>query len=169
MPLLILIISTLFACGAKQKTRSDDVKMHTPPEDDSFTLPNGPPVLVAEPIEKQVVAVSDVKAEGPLLAKAELDAFIKQGPPYALSQVTVEPEKKGNTMVGYKIIDMTTNARTRLDPHLVAGDVITHINGIKLKTPDDYFEAWKSLNGAKAIRVDYVRGGVATNLVWVVQ
>lgn len=162
---VVLLTLLLVACGAQKKTQKDE-KLHSPPEDDTVVMPDGPPIIY----EKSDTKIEyTVEADGVAVTKSDLDSFIAQGPPYALSVVTVEPFKEGKKMVGFQIVDLTQNAEARLKPHLVRGDVITHINGLKLRTPDDYFEAWKTLTDAQSIRVDFVRDGEAQNVVWMVK
>lgn len=164
---LVVALSFAVGCGAKQK-KDEEVKLHTPPEDSAVALPEGPPILLEKSRleNKNVENVSKEKAHGISLSRADLDEFVALGPPFALSVVTVEPSKRNGKMFGYKIVDLTKDAETQLKPHLVRGDVITHINGLKLLTPDDYFAAWKTLASTSTVRIDFVRDTKPTHVIW---
>jgi type II secretory pathway component PulC len=47
---------------------------------------------------------------------------------------------------------------------LRAGDVVTHINGFPIEHPEEALEAFKSLDVASELRVEYEREGVPHEL-----
>jgi S1-C subfamily serine protease len=99
----------------------------------------------------------------------ELDSFLDRGPSYALTLVEVEPSRADGAFQGFEIVSMAEPANRFVSPHLTKGDVITHINGVRLEKPDDYLAAWKQLDEVSTIRVDFIRDGASEHATWQVQ
>lgn len=88
------------------------------------------------------------------------------GPSLVLQHVHTEPAHESDGFVGFEIVEITPHAEQYISPRLQPGDIITHINLVRLKMPDDYMEAWKTLNEAEEIRIDIVRDGESKDVIW---
>lgn len=164
----LVVAST--ACGA-QKPKADE-KLGEPPEDSKVAMPQGAPVVREEPTnpQEQPAEEAEPPAEGQaFVEQAELDEFIDRGPSYILTIVTVEPVHRNSQFQGYQITDVTRGAREFMTPQLRVGDIVTHVNGVRLLRPEDYMQAWRSLDKVGTIRVDFVRQNENMSAVWVVR
>ena len=81
----------------------------------------------------------------------------------------VEPHRINGSFAGFEIVALHPSAKRFVDPALTVGDVITHINGVRMKKPDDYLAAWKLLDDVDAVRIDFLRDGVEEQAVWRVE
>ncbi len=151
----------------------------SPEEDTPKQLPEGPEVDVgsaAEDARQQQAAGEPEQAEGAdpadsgaTVSRAQVDSFIDKGPPFALTMVRVKPSRDAGKFQGFEIVDLKPQAAEVVNPQLVAGDVITHINGVRLEKPDDYLNAWKLLGEVTKIRVDFIRDGESQHATWRIQ
>ncbi len=162
----LLFISFLLlslSCGGTQKRAQSDVPMHQPPTDDSVIMPKGAPMVARD------IATLAVAEDGALMiSKKDFNRFIDKGPGFAFTLFELEPKKKGTEMVGYEIKQIGSSARPYVADALLVDDVVTHLNGMPIGTPEKYFEAWKSLGTSSKIRIDFSRADVAQHLIWVV-
>ena len=110
-----------------------------------------------------------VQAEGAVVTRTDLDALLDRGPAYALGQVRVKASKAGGKFRGFEIVSLTPQAQSAVASQLQVGDVITHLNGVRLQKPGDYMDAWKGLKKVRAIRIDYLRKDQAQSARWNVQ
>ena len=95
--------------------------------------------------------------------------FLDRGPSYVLTLVEVEPETEASKLIGYRLATLSPTATKFAADKLTAGDVVTHVNGVRLVKPDDLMNAWKAVRNSTEIRVDFLRNGQAQNAVWKVQ
>jgi type II secretory pathway component PulC len=112
---------------------------------------------------------SSAESGQPVISRTELETFLSRGPAYAFSQVDTEPHHAAGDFVGFQVVDVTAEAHQYIAPHLRVGDVITHVNGVRLKRPDDYLQAWRGLGEAGSIRIDFLREGEPTHVTWSVR
>ncbi len=167
--------------GATSSTAStegaDDEVMYAPPEDadQPIKVPRGAPVLeeYAEPTSDVTPAPPQDAAPGEppptSISRTRLDQLLEFGPAWGLSQVVVSPKRVDGAFQGFEITDFSPEAREVMSPPLQEGDVITHLNGVRLQTPTDYDEAWKLSRTVSTIRIDYMRDGDAVYTEWDVQ
>lgn len=168
--LLIVATLTLTACGGSQDKA--DQKLSDPPTDaQPYEAPKGPEI-VADSIRPSTTreveqGVSSESAD--IVAKADVEAFRRKGPSYALTQVVVDPVHGGSGFEGYKLLSATASVTSFLAPQLQVGDVITHLNGIKIERPDDYLQAWNRLADAEVLSIDFLRDGQKMAAQWQVK
>ncbi len=163
---LLLAVSLAAGCASSAAPKDDtqDTILYTPPADASMPpVPRGAPVLAqALPPEPPLPAPGT-------LTRAELEALHQAGPGFALAQVQVRPvTDEDGALVGYAIASFSEGAARRLTPILAIGDVITHMNGIRIRRPEDYFAAWTGLQGASTITLSYLRGEAPMTSTWIV-
>ena len=91
------------------------------------------------------------------LRRSQIKRTIGRGLGYFLQEVSVEdyPVMTGNKFRGFKIKEITGNWGVDLRP----GDVVTRVNGMSIEHPEDADAALRSLEKAKALRVDFDRDG----------
>lgn len=160
--------------GAPEREGPQEV-MYSPPEDDEPPqIPKGAPVL-EEYARPTSTAQPDPPAEASssgqegTIERQTLEAILEQGPAWGLAQVQVEPARQGGRFAGFVIRSFSPAAAQAISPPLEVGDVITHINGVRIERPDDYMEAWKLARSVPALRVDYVRDEQQSYSTWRVQ
>jgi hypothetical protein len=104
----------------------------------------------------------EAKPEGEVVIdRAALEVVLRQGPPWVLERVPIEPELEGEKFIGWRVRELPREWE-RVD--LVPGDVITSVNGMPVETPDQLWEAWTTLTVASELRIAYVREGEAKEL-----
>lgn len=178
-----LLIATVF-CGATialsgcatgaNQAESDDTEVGQPPAEgeadrEPANPPKGPSVDMSDGGEgepEQEQAATPPSEDAPTVTPAEIETFMEKGPPYALTVTRVEPHRINGAFAGFEIIAMHPSAKRFVDPELAVGDVVTHINGVRMKKPDDYLAAWKLLDDVDAIRIKYTRDGEQREAVW---
>lgn len=167
--LLVGMVLTL-AAGCAKKAHQVDDKLNDPPAETAVApLPDGPPIVHTAPANDVAPAdVSDDAADA-TVTRAQVEAFRNRGPAYVLTVVQVEPVHAQQGFVGFQISEVTAAAQTFMTPQLQVGDVVTHINGVRLMRPDDLMEAWRSLDNAQSIRVDFSRSGEPLHAQWAVK
>ncbi|QDG49756.1 hypothetical protein FIV42_03090 [Persicimonas caeni] len=147
-------------------------------EDTPKPLPKGPEVQLGsaqtDGEQKAEEAVGgddgeDAAEAGAVVSRAELDRFIDKGPPFALTMVKVSPSRADGKFQGFEITAMKRSAAEAVAPQLVPGDIVTHINGVRMEKPDDYLNAWKLLGEVSKVRIDFIRDGEAKHAIWRVQ
>lgn len=170
----MLILVTLFglaACsGGQAKKDPPPTDVGDPPADDRVAMPKG--AAVVSPADDVVAApaAEDGETSGEaVVERGELKSFLDKGPSYVLTIVTVEPVHGAESFQGYQIVQVTRGAREFMMPQLQVGDVVTHVNGIRLMKPEDYMEAWRGLGKVGTIRVDFLRQGGPMHAEWVVR
>lgn len=159
----------VWACGGPQ-TRSDEGPTQDPPTDaPSGQLPQGPPVLVDEVGRSTAVDTGEASESAPVVSQGEVKSFMTHGPSFALTLVVVDPVHGKSGFVGYKLVSATSGAQSFLRPQMKLGDVITHLNGVRIERPDDYLRAWNALKDTGVIRIDFLREDTASVATWAVR
>lgn len=90
------------------------------------------------------------------LARGEVDAVLKQGPPWLLQRVRIEEVIRKGKFIGWRVLDMPPEWS---GADIQTGDVVTRVNGVTLERPDDLWSAWTTLAVASDLRVHYERDG----------
>ena len=188
---LLLVVGMLPAgCASTQSTAdsSDQQVQSSPPEDaEPEPLPPGPSVEpeipgeqteeAEQPAAQTAEAESETEAADPEAASeesepvttSEIDRLQELGPSYVFQVVRLEPYRTDGNFRGYEIVGANSTAKNVMYPQIEVGDVVTHVNGVHLKRPDDYMKAWKKLDRVDAIKVDLLRDGEEAQAVWDVQ
>jgi hypothetical protein len=96
--------------------------------------------------------------------RPEVDrVLVQQGPPWILRRVMREETfGKDGHFAGWRITGLPEEWRA-ID--LRPGDVVSRVNGKTLETPDEAWDAWKSVAGAREIKLALVRDGAPRDLV----
>jgi general secretion pathway protein C len=91
------------------------------------------------------------------LHRSQVKRTIANGLGYFLQDVTVEdyPVMTAGKFHGFKIKAISGDWGVDLQP----GDVVTRVNGMSIERPEDADAALRSLEKAKALRVDFDREG----------
>jgi hypothetical protein len=97
------------------------------------------------------------------LRRGEVDqVLVQQGPPWVLRRVMPEEViRKDGKFTGWRLVGLPDDWRIDLKP----GDVVSRVNGLPVETPDEAWEAWKSVAKAPEIRISLTRDGAARELV----
>jgi hypothetical protein len=98
------------------------------------------------------------------LARAEVDrVLVTQGPPWILRRVLSEEVLRSDgKFIGWRMVGLPEDWR---DIDLRPGDIVTRVNGLPLETPDQAFEAWRSVASATAVTLTLMRDGAARQLI----
>ena len=96
--------------------------------------------------------------------RPEVDrVLVQQGPSWLLRRVMREETfGKDGRFAGWRITGLPEEWRP-ID--LRPGDVVTRVNGKPLETPEEAWDAWKSVAGAREIKLALLRDGAARDLV----
>jgi hypothetical protein len=96
--------------------------------------------------------------------RPEVDrVLVQQGPSWILRRVMREETfGKDGRFAGWRITGLPEEWRP-ID--LRPGDVVTRVNGKPLETPEEAWDAWKSVAGAREIKLALLRDGAARDLV----
>ncbi len=171
------------ASGSQSSSAEDEDVSASPPSADEDTrgeLPEGPEVDMgrsgegagdaeSEAGDEADDAEADANDAQQVITRSQLDTFIEKGPSFALTQVEVAPSRDDGTFQGFQLVSMRPSAQESVGNQLQLGDIITHINGVRLEKPDDYLDAWKLLDEVSSIRIDFIRDGEAEHALWRVE
>ena len=156
----------------------DEEVAHRAPQDEATArigqeVPDGPPVLLPQPTAQQQESVAEqdelqgTPTETPgRVRQLDLAQLMGKGPAFVLQSVEVEPAREEGHFVGYRIRSMTASAEEALAGRVEVGDVITHLNGVVQRKPEDLLEAWKLMAASQRLRIDFVRDGEERAAVW---
>jgi hypothetical protein len=90
-------------------------------------------------------------------------ALTELGPVWLLRRVLREESfDKAGKFAGWRLTGLPDEWR---DVDLRPGDVVSRVNGLSLETPDEAWEAWKSVALAREIRVHLEREGAPRDVV----
>lgn len=136
---LVVSLATL-GCGGGEEgppVRSPSAPASMPP----------PPTTTAAAVPEKITS----------LRRSEVKHTIARGLGYFLQNVSVEdwPVMREGRFHGFRI--RTINESWGIDLH--AGDVVTRVNGMPIEHPDEADAAMRSLERARALRVDFEREG----------
>lgn len=96
------------------------------------------------------------------VSRTRVDSVLKEGPPWLLSRVQIEEVLRHNKFVGWRITQFPSDWDSS---GLRPGDVVTDVNGVTLEKPDDLWDAWVTVVGAKEIKVSYERDGKSAQAI----
>jgi hypothetical protein len=97
------------------------------------------------------------------LARAEVDRVLTtQGPPWVLRRIVSEEVMRNDgKFAGWRLVGLPEEWRG-ID--LRPGDVVTRVNGLPLETPDQAWDAWKSVARAPELKISLMRDGAPREL-----
>jgi hypothetical protein len=94
------------------------------------------------------------------LSRVEVDrVLVTQGPPWVLRRVICEEVLRNDGKFSGWRLASVPDEWSGID--LKPGDVVTRVNGLPLETPDEAWEAWKSVAGAAELKITVMRDGAA--------
>lgn len=150
--------------------RGPESNVGAPPSGDEAVvapLPNNPASRQARQVMPREPMVGPDGAA--LITRGEVNALLERGPAVVFQHVDTEPQHDNGEFVGFLIVDISAPAHSFVAPQLRVGDVVTHVNLVKLERPDHYLNAWSTLAEAEEIRVDFRREGQASHAIWRVE
>lgn len=114
-----------------------------------------PPAPTAAPAAKPVAN---------RLKRPEVDqVLVQNGPPWVLRRIISEEVMgRDGKFTGWRLVGLPEEWRG-ID--LRPGDIVQRVNGLPLETPDQAWEAWKSVAKAPDLRLVVMRDGAAREIV----
>jgi len=115
-------------------------------------LPSQDPGSAQEaPVEKEPKLV-----ESPWVLRADLDRVLDAGVALFLQRVPLEVYRPDGVYKGFRIVSIDGQKSTsRLN--IMAGDIVTLVNGQSIERPEYLSRIWKELRVASEIRIEYLR------------
>ena len=172
--LLAILSLVITACSTgpdlreSERDSGPDEILGSPPEpgseDYEFALPPGHPAQ-----EEQAAPPVEWDSQAESFDRFYLERLQQYGPSMILQHVHTEAVVDEGQFVGFELVSMSPTAKHYVEPRLQEGDVVTHVNLVRLEKPDDYMEAWETLDGAEEVRIDVLRNGEPTDVVWSIQ
>lgn len=172
-------------CAGTQQTSDEetDVQNRPPEEEAPEELPPGPEVKVrsdypekadegetADGRETTSAEQTDASAsEAEVITDAQREQLLELGPGYVFQTVQLEPKRTDGDFVGYEIVGATPKAKEAMTPQIEVGDVVTHVNDIRIERPRDYMKAWNKFGEADRVHIDLLRDGSETKATWVIR
>ncbi|HUT77194.1 MAG TPA: hypothetical protein VM285_05885 [Polyangia bacterium] len=98
------------------------------------------------------------------IRRADLDALLAEGPGALLARVETTPVRRDGKFVGFRIAGFPKGAPKAID--LRPGDVVRRVNGHGIERPEQYFEAFRTLEGAAEIRFEILRDDQPLELLY---
>ena len=122
-----------------------------------------PPKAPAAPAPPPAVASAAPAAPG-RLQRAEVDrVLVQNGPPWVLRRIVSEEVLgRDGKFAGWRLVGLPEEWRG-ID--VKPGDIVQRVNGLPLETPDQAWEAWKSVAKAPDLRILVKRDGAAREVV----
>jgi hypothetical protein len=122
------------------------------------------PPASAAPTPAARVALPPPGAPPGHLVRADVDhVLVTQGPPWVLRRVLSEEVIRADgKFAGWRLVGLPEEWR---DIDLKPGDVVTRVNGLPLETPDEAWEAWKSVGRSPELKITLMRDGAARQAV----
>ncbi|TXD34562.1 hypothetical protein FRC96_13160 [Lujinxingia vulgaris] len=150
--------------------RGPEQNVGAPPSGDEAAVAPLPDNPASSPARRVELREPMVGPDGvSLISRGEVDALLERGPAVVFQHVDTEPFHEDGAFVGFLIVDISTHAHSFVAPQLRVGDVVTHVNLVKLERPDHYLNAWSTLAEADEIRVDFRRDGQPAHAIWRVE
>lgn len=118
-----------------------------------------PPATPDAPAKPAASTVQAAPASAPgRLLRAEVDrVLVQQGPAWVLRRVLSEEVMGRNgKFTGWRLVGLPEEWRT-ID--LRPGDVVMRVNGMPLETPNQAFDAWRSVAKHPEIKISLIRDG----------
>jgi hypothetical protein len=123
--------------------------------------PRAPVATAKAPV---VASAAPAPAAPGRLKRPEVDqVLVQNGPPWVLRRIlSEEVMSRDGKFTGWRLVGLPEEWRG-LD--LRPGDVVTRVNGLALETPDQAWEAWKSIAKVPEIRITLTRDGASREVV----
>ena len=129
-----------------------------------------PPVEATEPVDPfgrpRLPRAASPPAGPTSLDRADVDAFLAQGPGWFVRHVAMEPAHLGDQFVGHRIVSFFESDERFATVDLRPGDVVVRVNDMRIGKPEQFMKAWEDMKVARKLVVEYVRGGSVRVLTW---
>jgi S1-C subfamily serine protease len=93
------------------------------------------------------------------VSAAELEALLVIGPQGVLAATDFEPVVRGRRFVGWRVISFRAGGPLAGTRSIGPGDVITLVNGVAPRTPDDVMAIVRGLASASSLTIALLRDG----------
>ena len=135
------------------------------------SLPSDLPVVVLAPPGENTRKPAPSAGGGgaPVLLRSEVEQAIAAGPGRLLGFLRVRPHAMKRRFLGFEIVEILAPDRRFHPPHLRPGDVILQINGIRMKQPENLFNALQSLRTAAKLEFDIWRAEKRVLVTYTIQ
>ena len=126
--------------------------------------PTAPMVPAAQAMKEPLAVAVAADAPTKVLRRSAVHEVVAKGLGYFLQRVAIDdqPVFVAGKFHGFRIAALNGDGWRGID--LRPGDVVTHVNGFTIERPEQAMEAFKSLDVASELRVDYERDGVPREL-----
>ena len=174
-----IMIGLVSGCATGDGTSGGkpDMKGSPPPESEqeaSVSLPDGRVALSIrerETSEKPPRASSSEPPpeEAEPVTRAGVDRLLQKGPSYLFRVAELQPVRWDDEFRGFEIAALDRGASEVLSPQMQQGDVVTHVNGVRIQSPSDVHELWQRLDETSRIEIQFLRDGESGRAVWVIR
>ena len=163
----VAVMMTL-GCSAKQpsSTMPRSLDEDLPKDGAGDASATGPAAAALAP---RVVAPKGKGLRTGTIARASLIATLDAGPGMFLRQLEVTPERRGESFVGWQLVQFLDAKSPLVDADLVPGDVLLTINHMALSRPDQLQTLWDSLRTANEVTAQLWRGNARFELHFVIE
>ncbi len=128
------------------------------PGADGREHPSNLPVVVLKPHgELQPEKATSPEDSGLFLLRSEVKKAVVAGTGRLLGFVRVRPHSMKRRFLGFEIVELRASDSRFQPPHIRPGDVILQINGIRMKSPENLFDALQTLRFAPSLEFDIWR------------
>lgn len=151
-----LMALTMVACGGSSLEAESAATWQKAEGGPKMTPAAGPaaPAAKSAPGTIRRSAVRQVLADGP-------GRFLQH------IEVSDEPVQKNGRFYGFRVTRL--NGRDFWDGiDLTPGDVITNVNGMTIERPEQFLQAFRSLDSARELKVAIDRNGQSRELKWAI-
>ncbi len=135
-----------------------------------FGCAASPPPAEKPPVAAPSLTSASSTAAEPLpthtLHRADVHRVVAAGLGAFLQRVSLDdhPVMLQGKFHGYRVTALAGDPSFWHDVDLKPGDVVTHVNGFPIEHPEEALEAFRSLEVASEIRVEYERNGASREL-----
>jgi type II secretory pathway component PulC len=121
-----------------------------------------PPATVEKP-----AAEPPARAPG-TIARCDLEKMLSTSPGAFLSHVEIDPTFRGSRFQGWRIGAFFPGDPRFAGVDLVAGDVVTRVNGASVEQPEQFMHVWEGARFRRDLTVELMRDGVPHTLRWTI-
>jgi hypothetical protein len=125
-----------------------------------------PVVAIPKPATEPVAVASAPQAPLPKIARSRVREALVQGPGVLLARVELDemPVFRAGKFHGFRIAGLLGEPGFWKGVDLKPGDVVTAVNGFGVERPEQAYEAFRSLDVASELAIDYERNGEKRSL-----
>jgi type II secretory pathway component PulC len=124
---------------------------------------------VNAPLEADAPPAAAPSTPKGVIARAELEAVLRQGPGAFLQHVDVSPRFSGGRFQGWRVVKFFPDDPRFQAVDIAPGDVVLKVNGRSVEKPEQLGEVWQLLQTAAALEIALERNGEPRTLKWPIQ